>query len=74
MDKRLIIYAKLQIKGKVETCFLGNYDVHSGTAQCIFDKVDEGLRERDVKLSSIIGLGSGGASVMMGKRAELVLF
>ncbi|KAI4786153.1 hypothetical protein KUCAC02_037314, partial [Chaenocephalus aceratus] len=31
--------------------------------------VDEGLRERDVKLSSIIGLGSDGASVMMGKRA-----
>ncbi|XP_033977285.1 zinc finger protein 862-like [Trematomus bernacchii] len=69
VDKKLIIYVKLQIKGKVETCFLGNYDVHSGTAQCIFDKVDEVLRERDVKLSSVIGLGSDGASVMMGKRA-----
>ncbi|KAF3856937.1 hypothetical protein F7725_017660, partial [Dissostichus mawsoni] len=69
VDKKLIIYAKLQIKGKVETCFLGNYDVHSGTAQCIFDKVDEVLRERDVKLSRVIGLGSDGASVMMGKRA-----
>ncbi|KAJ4940448.1 hypothetical protein JOQ06_026751, partial [Pogonophryne albipinna] len=31
--------------------------------------VDEVLRERDVKLSSVIGLGSDGASVMMGKRA-----
>ncbi|KAK1901527.1 Histone deacetylase 6 [Dissostichus eleginoides] len=61
--------AKNDIAGKVETCFLGNYDVHSGTAQCIFDKVDEVLRERDVKLSRVIGLGSDGASVMMGKRA-----
>ncbi|KAJ8412305.1 hypothetical protein AAFF_G00145720 [Aldrovandia affinis] len=50
-------------------CFLGNYDVHSGTARCIFDKVVEVLRERDVELSRVIGLGSDGASVMMGKRA-----
>ncbi|KAJ8378389.1 hypothetical protein AAFF_G00242770 [Aldrovandia affinis] len=69
VDKKLIIYVKLEIKGRVETCFLGNYDVHSGTARCIFDKVVEVLHERDVELSRIIGLGSDGASVMMGKRA-----
>lgn len=68
VDKKLIIYVKLEIKGRVEKCFLSNYDVHSGTAQCIFDKVVEVLRGRDVQLSRIIGLGSDGASVM-GKRA-----
>ncbi|KAJ8358389.1 hypothetical protein AAFF_G00010400 [Aldrovandia affinis] len=77
VDKKRIIYVKLEIKGRVETCFLGNYDVHSGTARCIFDKVVEVLRERNVEvlrernveLSRVIGLGSDGASVMMGKRA-----
>ncbi|KAJ8372405.1 hypothetical protein AAFF_G00289800 [Aldrovandia affinis] len=69
VDKKLIIYVKLEIKGRVETCFLGNYDVHSGTARCIFYKVVEVLRERNVELSRVIGLGSDGASVLMGKRA-----
>ncbi|KAJ8384805.1 hypothetical protein AAFF_G00197920 [Aldrovandia affinis] len=68
VDKKLIIYVKLEIKGRVEE-IMGNYDVHSGTAWCIFDKVVEVLRERDVELSHVIGLGSDGASVMMGKRA-----
>ncbi|XP_073329080.1 uncharacterized protein C17orf113-like [Pagrus major] len=69
VDKKLIIYVKLEEKGKVETRLLGNYDVHSGDAQCIFNKLVEVLRERDVELSRVIGLGSDGASVMMGKRA-----
>lgn len=56
-------------KVKVETRLLGNYDVHSGNVQCIFNKLVEVLRERDVELSRVISLGSVGASVMMGKRA-----
>lgn len=43
--------------------------VHFGTAQCIFNKLVEVLRERDVELSRAISLGSDGAIVMMGKRA-----
>ena len=69
VDKKLILYVKLQVSGRVETCFVGNYDVHSGTAQCIFDKVAEILRGRNVELSRVIGLGSDGASVMMGRHA-----
>uniref|UniRef100_A0A8C4YYV9 HAT C-terminal dimerisation domain-containing protein n=1 Tax=Gadus morhua TaxID=8049 RepID=A0A8C4YYV9_GADMO len=69
VDKKLILYVKLQVGGRVETCFVGNYDVHSGTAQCIFDKVAEILRGRNVELSRVIGLGSDGASVMMGRHA-----
>ncbi|KAL3060848.1 hypothetical protein OYC64_015233 [Pagothenia borchgrevinki] len=55
VDKKLIIYAKLQIKGKVETCFLGNYDVHSGTAQCIFDEVLDGA---SVMMGKRAGVGA----------------
>uniref|UniRef100_A0A667WMC5 Uncharacterized protein n=1 Tax=Myripristis murdjan TaxID=586833 RepID=A0A667WMC5_9TELE len=69
VDKKLIIYVKVEVKGRVETRLLGNYDVHSGTAQCIFNKLVEVLRERNVELSRVISLGSDGASVMMGKRA-----
>lgn len=40
----------------------------------IFNKLVEVLCERDVELSRIIGLGSKGASVMMGNMLELMLF
>ncbi|CAM4347987.1 unnamed protein product [Leuciscus chuanchicus] len=63
VNKKLIVYLKLEIKGKVETCFLGNYDVDSGTARCIYDRVVA----VDIALSRVIGLGSDGASVMMGR-------
>ncbi|KAJ8384470.1 hypothetical protein AAFF_G00204910 [Aldrovandia affinis] len=68
VDKKLIIYAKLEIKGRVETCFLGNYDVHSGPHGVYLTKW---LRcsARGMWSYPVIGLGSDGASVMMGKRA-----
>lgn len=68
VDKKLIIYVKTEVK-RVETRLLGNYDVHPGTTQRIFNKLVEVLCESDVELSHIIGLGSNGASVMMGKHA-----
>ncbi|XP_061573635.1 zinc finger protein 862-like isoform X1 [Cololabis saira] len=68
VNKKLIIYVKMEVQGRAETRLLGNYDVQSGTAQCIFNKLVEVLRERDVELSRVIALGSDGASVMMGKR------
>uniref|UniRef100_A0A672F4L2 HAT C-terminal dimerisation domain-containing protein n=1 Tax=Salarias fasciatus TaxID=181472 RepID=A0A672F4L2_SALFA len=69
VDKKLIIYVKFQVKGRDETRLLGNYDVHSGTAQCIFNKLVEVLRQTDVELSRVISLGSDGAGVMLGKHA-----
>ncbi|CAK6981758.1 zinc finger protein 862-like [Scomber scombrus] len=69
VDKKLIIYVKMEVKRRVEIHLLGNYDVHSGTAQCIFNKLVEVLRDRDLELSRVISLGSEGCSVMMGKRA-----
>lgn len=68
VTKKLIMYVKVERDGKPETCFLGNYDVHAGTAQCIYDKVVEALQERGVAISRVVSLGSDGASVMTGKR------
>ncbi|KAK5865246.1 hypothetical protein PBY51_016423 [Eleginops maclovinus] len=67
VNKKLIVYLKLEREGKVETCFLGNYDVDCGNARCIYDRLVAVLREIDVELSRVIGLGSDGASVMMGR-------
>ncbi|KAM4551083.1 uncharacterized protein C17orf113-like [Odontesthes bonariensis] len=67
VNKKLIVYLKLEMEGKVETCFLGNYDVDCGTARSIYDRLVAVLREMDVELSRVIGLGSDGASVMMGR-------
>ncbi|KAJ3581115.1 hypothetical protein NHX12_017030, partial [Muraenolepis orangiensis] len=69
VENKLIVYAKIQNKGKIETSFLGNYNLHSGTAQCIYEKVAEVLRGTGVEFSKVMGLGSDGASVMTGKRA-----
>lgn len=73
VNKKLIVYLKLEIKGKVETCFLGNYDVDSGTARYIYDRVVAVLREMDIALSRVIVLGSDGASVMREGMVGLVL-
>ncbi len=61
----------MEVRGKVQTCFLSNSDVDSETAQSIFAKVVEVLHEGDVVLSCVVALGSDGASVMMGKHARV---
>ncbi|KAJ4929686.1 hypothetical protein JOQ06_018708 [Pogonophryne albipinna] len=69
VENKLIVYAKIENKGKIDNFFLGNYNLHSRTAQCIYEKVVEVLRGRGIELSKIMGLGLDGASVMTGKRA-----
>lgn len=66
---KMIMFAKLLMKGRAETCFLGKYTLQCGTTQCLFDTVVDVLRNRGVPLSKVIGLGSDGASVMTGKSA-----
>ena len=39
------------------------------TAKCIYDRVVGVLCEMDLELSRVIGLGSDGASVMMGRHS-----
>lgn len=64
VENKLIVYAKIEYKGKIEMSFLGNYNVHSGPAQCKFEKVVEVLRGREVELSRVMGLGSDGANML----------
>lgn len=72
VTKKLIMYVKCERDGIPETCFLGNYDIQDGTAQCVFDKVVEALLERGVPIRRVTSLGSDGASVMTGKRGGVI--
>uniref|UniRef100_A0A8C6STB8 HAT C-terminal dimerisation domain-containing protein n=1 Tax=Neogobius melanostomus TaxID=47308 RepID=A0A8C6STB8_9GOBI len=69
VDKMLIIYLTYQLKGEPETNFLGNYSMSSGTAGCITAKIKEVLSGRGVALDRVVGLGSDGANVMVGRKA-----
>ncbi|KAL2085050.1 hypothetical protein ACEWY4_020568 [Coilia grayii] len=69
VDKKLIVYLKFENSGKAETIFLGNYTIQSGTAQSIYSNVVDALKERGLDVGRVMGLGSDGASVMMGAHA-----
>ncbi|KAL2101958.1 hypothetical protein ACEWY4_003719 [Coilia grayii] len=69
IDKKLIVYLKFENSGKAETIFLGNYTIQSGTAQSIYSNVVDVLKERGLDVGRVMGLGSDGASVMMGAHA-----
>ncbi|XP_077863433.1 zinc finger protein 862-like, partial [Saccoglossus kowalevskii] len=56
--------------GRAETIFGGNYTVQSGDAETIFNKMQEVIDEKgDTLFSKLVGLGSDGASVMMGRHS-----
>ena len=55
--------------GVVAEYFIANVDVHGkATATAITNRILEVLGEKEIPLSSITGLGTDGAAVMMGKR------
>ena len=64
--KKLIIYVRIVKNGSALTLFLGNYTVTAGTAECVFEKIEEILRDRNISVVKVIGLGSDGAAVMCG--------
>ncbi|KAM4590951.1 zinc finger protein 862-like [Odontesthes bonariensis] len=66
VNKKLIVYLKFENRGKAETVFLGNYTIQSGMARSIYSNVVDALKERGLDIRRVIGLGSDGASVMMG--------
>ena len=65
LDKKLILYARCENRGDVENLFLGNYTIENGTAECVFEMLVKVLEEWGIT-DKVIGLGSDGASVMMG--------
>ncbi|KAF3833185.1 hypothetical protein F7725_026850 [Dissostichus mawsoni] len=69
VEKMLITYLTLQHKGEPETVFIGNYVIPSGTAECITTKIKDVLSGRGVAMARVVGLGSDGANVMVGRKA-----
>lgn len=69
VEKMLIIYLTLQRKGEPETVFIGNHVINSGTAECIIEKIKDVLSGRGVVMARVVGLGSDGANVMVGRKA-----
>ncbi|XP_070206187.1 uncharacterized protein C17orf113-like, partial [Littorina saxatilis] len=69
LDKKLIVFARIVLDGTPETVFLGNYTIDNGTAECVYAKVREVLREWgiDEDHPRLAGLASDGASVMTGQ-------
>ena len=37
LDKKLIVYARVENNSVVETIFLGNYTIDNRTAECVFE-------------------------------------
>uniref|UniRef100_A0A673AIY5 HAT C-terminal dimerisation domain-containing protein n=1 Tax=Sphaeramia orbicularis TaxID=375764 RepID=A0A673AIY5_9TELE len=69
VEKMLVIYLTLQQNGRAETVFLGNFLIPCGTAECIAAKIKDVLLARGVALHRVVGLGSDGVSVMLGRKA-----
>ena len=64
--KKLIIYVKLVVDGKVQVMFAENKDVPDGKAATIFAAIMDFLENNDVPQEKLAGLGSDGAKVMTG--------
>lgn len=72
IEKKLVIYVRFLKSGKINVAFLGNKHITDGTAEGIKTALcqfltDKGLIENN-NYSSLIGLGTDGASVMTGCR------
>lgn len=52
--------------------FIGNHVIPSATAECITAKIKDVLSDRGVAMGQVVGLGSDGANVMVGRKAGVV--
>lgn len=68
VTKQLIIYARYIVHGEVKTSFLQICELIDGKAETIVSKVCQICDELQLDLHKLCGLGSDGASVMLGVR------
>ena len=68
VTKQLIIYGRYLVQRKVKTNFLQICELIDGTAETIVSKVYQICDELQLDLQKLCGLGSDGASVMLGVR------
>lgn len=69
VEKMLTTYLTLEDKGEPETVFIGNYEIPYDTAECIAAKIKKLLSGRGVSMAQVVGFGSDGANVMVGRKA-----
>ena len=66
--KKLIIYVKIVVKGKVHIEFAKNVDVADGKADTIHRALTQFIEEQGIPPTKVAGFGSDGAAVMKGSR------
>jgi len=66
--KKLLLYSRYTFKGKVHTRFMANLDILNGTAEQIVQSVSHFLETKNLNISNLLGLGSDGASTMVGRK------
>lgn len=69
VHKKLIVFLRILVDGKPKTIFVGNFTVTAGDAETLFRKLTEIFEENRIDTSKMIGFGSDGAAVMMGKHS-----
>ena len=68
ITKQLIVYCRYIVEGKVKTGFLHIAELPNGLAVTISEKILQICSELQLDLNKFCGLGSDGASVMLGVR------
>ena len=69
ITKQLLVYGRYLVEGEVKTSFLQISELSDGTARTIVSKVHQICDEFQLNLQNLCGLGSDGASIMLGVRA-----
>ena len=63
----MVIYCRYVSNNSVKTAFLKIAELFNGTAECIEKTLLEYLHENNIPLAKMVGFGSDGASVMLGR-------
>ena len=67
VQKKLVVVFKLVVNGKPQMHFGGNIEVENGKAETIVNAVLKVLNDHQIPMDKVIGLGTDGASVMVGR-------
>ena len=72
VNKQLVIYGRYIQVGEVQTWFLSMIHIHDGTASTIVEALTKFCDEWNLDIKEkLCGLGSNGASVMLGHRGAV---
>ena len=69
-QKLIVCFVALE-NGVKRTYFGGNYTIFNGTAETVTSALLTALEERGITMSEVMGFGSDGAAVMMGRKTGM---